>query len=123
MAILFAVLIGLIHVYVFYLEAVSWGSAATNRLFRVSEADARTLKKMAFNQGFYNLFLSLAIFSGLGLRFFQREAEGNTLIGYAALSVLGAGFALLASDPSLKRPALIQILPVLGYLGFRFLGY
>ena len=123
MALLFAALIAVIHVYVFFLESVSWGSLGTNRLFRVGEADAKTLRKMAFNQGFYNLFLALAILAGLALRLWKHDVEGNTLMDYAALSVFGAGFVLFASDTSLKRTALIQALPALGYLGFRFLGY
>jgi hypothetical protein len=42
---------------------------------------------------------------------------------FGVLSVFGAGVVLFASDVSLKRPALIQALPALGYLGFRALGY
>jgi putative membrane protein len=123
MALLFASLIALIHVYVFFLESFAWGRPRTNKLFRVSEADAHTMKKLAFNQGFYNLFLAIAVVSGLALRLWQHEVQGNTLLDYAALSVFAAGFVLFASDTSLKRPALIQALPALGYLGFRILGY
>ena len=123
MSIFFAALVAVIHVYVFFLESVAWGRPRTNRLFRVREDDARTLAKFAFNQGFYNLFLSLAIFAGLALRFGGHPIEGDTLIGYGAVSVLAAGLVLFASDPSLKRPALIQALPAIGYLGFRIFGY
>ncbi|MGZ3649711.1 MAG: DUF1304 domain-containing protein [Bdellovibrionota bacterium] len=123
MALFFAALIALVHVYIFFLEAIAWGRPRTNKLFRVSEADAGTMRKFAFNQGFYNLFLALAVVAGLALRVWQHDVQGNTLLDYAALSVFAAGFVLFASDTSLKRPALIQALPALGYLGFRILGY
>ncbi len=123
MATFFAALIALIHLYIFYLEAIAWGKPATNRLFLVSEADARATKAMAFNQGFYNLFLAIAILLGFVLKLAHREAEGDVLIGYAAASVLGAGFVLYISAPGLKRAALIQALPALGCIGFRLLGY
>jgi putative membrane protein len=123
MSILFAALIALLHIYFFYLESIAWGKPATNKLFRVSDGDAKVLQGMAFNQGFYNLFLAIAIQIGLGLRFSQRALEGNLLIGYGAASVLGAGFVLFLSGPAYRRSALIQALPALGYLGFFLLGY
>jgi putative membrane protein len=123
MSILFAALVAVIHAYVFFLESLAWGRPRTNKLFRVSESDAEKLRKFAFNQGFYNLFLAIEIFGGLGLRFAGHGLEGNALVDFGALSVFGAGVVLFASDTSLKRPALIQALPALGYLGFRLLGY
>lgn len=117
-----ATLIALIHVYVFTLESLTWGRPRTNRLFRVSEADARTMKKLAFNQGFYNLFLALALLAGIALRLTGHSVEGATLADYAALSVFGAGAVLLGSDFSLKRPALIQMVPALAYFAARIAG-
>ncbi len=123
MALFFAVLVAVIHVYVFFLDSVAWARPRTNALFRVSDTDARTLRKFAFNQGFYNLFLAVEIVAGIVLRYAGRAPEGNALLDFGALSVFGAGVVLFASDTSLKRPALIQMLPALGYLGFRLLGY
>jgi putative membrane protein len=123
MAILFAAVIALIHVYAFYLESVAWGRPTTNKLFHVSAADAAQMKKMAFNQGFYNLFLAAAILLGFALKLSHREIEGNTLIDYAAVSVFGAGFVLYITGPEGRRGAMIQALPAMGYLGFRMLGY
>jgi putative membrane protein len=118
----FAALIALIHVYVFQLESLAWGKPRTNKLFGVSEVDARTMKKLAFNQGFYNLFLAIALFAGIALKATGHMAEGTTLQDYASLSVFGAGAVLLVSDLSLKRPALIQMIPAAGYFAARVSG-
>jgi len=122
-AMAFAFVVALVHFYVFFLESVAWGRPATNRLFGVREPEAEANRVFAFNQGFYNLFLALAIVAGLLLRLFHREVEGTTLLTYACLSVFGAGFVLFLSSPGRARPAAIQALPAIGYLGFSFLGY
>src|SRR5690606_41805908 len=57
---LFAGIAALIHVYIWLLESVLWTSESTRRTFGVkSAADAETLRPMAYNHGFYNLFLAL----------------------------------------------------------------
>lgn len=50
----------LLHVDIWVLESFRWTEPTTRRTFGVSEADARVLESMAFNQGFYNLFLTRA---------------------------------------------------------------
>lgn len=122
-AIVFAFVVASIHIYTFYLESLSWGRPSTNRIFGVSEAEARASQLMAFNQGFYNLFLALGILAGIVFRIIDREIYGFALMDFACMSVLGAGLVLFFSRPKLIRPAMIQALPALGYLGFRFLGY
>jgi len=122
-AVIFALVVALIHVYIFYLESLAWGKPRTNKLFGVTSAEAKTCQLMAFNQGFYNLFLALGILVGLSFRLLDREVYGAALMDFACLSVLGAGLVLFFSRPKLIRPAMIQALPAIGYLGFRFLGY
>ncbi len=123
MAILFAAVVALIHVYIFYLQSIAWGRAGTNRIFRVTEQDAASLKVMAFNQGFYNLFLAVAILVGFALTLSRRDIEGHVLMDYAAVSVLMAGLVLFFSHPRARNAALIQALPAIGYLGFHLLSY
>lgn len=112
-------LIALIHVYVFVMESLLWGRERTNRVFGMSAADARTTRGLAFNQGFYNLFLSIAIAAGFVLMRADRVLEGRILVDYAVLSVFGAGAVLLASERRLWRPALIQALPAALYFVLR----
>ena len=116
MSFFFAILMALLHIYIFFLESVFWGKAFVNRLFRVGASDAVLLKKMAFNQGFYNLFLSIELLTGLAFFHLGKKETGTALLVYGALSVLGAGAVLLVSDKKLIRPALIQVLPALLFL-------
>lgn len=71
-------------------------------------------KPLAFNQGFYNLFLALAIFLGLHLHSAEMtRTAGSTLIIYALASIFAAGLVLLISKPKLWRGALLQMIPAL----------
>ncbi len=62
------VLIGIaaaIHLYVFVLESLRWMRPATRATFGItSERDAETTRLLAFNQGFYNLFLAIIAVGG-----------------------------------------------------------
>ena len=108
----FALLPALIHVYIFVLESLMWGKARTNKVFGVKESEAQIIKPFAFNQGFYNLFLALAVLFGLHLRTAEMTASaGSVLIIYGLASMIAAGLVLVLSTPRLWRAALIQILP------------
>jgi putative membrane protein len=103
----------LVHVYVFVLESLLWTTPRARAIFGLDEQTARTTAPMAFNQGFYNLFLALEIFAGIVVHATGRHTVGAVLVLVGALSMVGAGIVLLASDRSKVRPALIQILPAL----------
>lgn len=122
-AISFAFAVASIHFYIFYLESLRWGHARTNKLFGITETEAKASQLMAFNQGFYNLILALGVIAGVALKVAGGEDYGNAIADFACLAVLSAGLVLFFSRPSLIRPAMIQVLPAIGYLGFRFLGY
>lgn len=107
----FAAISGLIHVYIFLLESWFWGQPKTNRLFGVSAEVAETTRLFAFNQGFYNLFLAIAVLAGVSLAFGPHRLISDTLIVYACLSILGAGIVLYAGNRRLWRAALIQGVP------------
>jgi putative membrane protein len=106
----FAAIAALIHVYIFVLESVNWTKESTRRVFGVRSAeDAELMKPLAYNQGFYNLFLALGIIAGLVMVF----AIGSPQAGYAVtifalLSMLLAAVVLITSNPKLARSALIQ---------------
>ena len=102
----------LIHVYIFVLESLLWGRARTNRVFAISEENARAAKQLAFNQGVYNLMLAVAIVVGLVLSLTaDAAAAGRVLAAYGLGSILVAGVVLMASAPKLWKSALIQIVP------------
>lgn len=54
---IFASLAALLHVYIFVMESLTWTSPRTRATFGLSAQEAEATKELAFNQGFYNLFL------------------------------------------------------------------
>ena len=113
----FIVVAALIHVYIFVLESLRWRHPATWKIFGIpGQEQADILAPMAYNQGFYNLFL--AIGAGIGLILLPSiEPAGLALIFLAAGSMLAAALVLIISDRSKARPAVIQgAAPLLGLL-------
>lgn len=107
-----ALLPALIHAYIFVLESLMWGKPRTNKVFGVKDAETQIIKPFAFNQGFYNLFLAIAVLLGLHFRTGEATASmGSTLILYGCASMIAAGVVLVLSTPRLWRAALIQIVP------------
>jgi putative membrane protein len=97
----------LLHVYIWVLESFRWTEPATRRTFGVSEADARVMESMAFNQGFYNLFLAITTIVGLAL-IGSHEAVGTALALAGTGSMLAAALVLVAHDRRMVRAALVQ---------------
>ena len=60
----FSLLAALLHVYIWVLESFRWTEPSTRKTFGVSEADAEMRKPLAYNQGFYNLFLAIITLVG-----------------------------------------------------------
>ncbi|MGH3724636.1 MAG: DUF1304 domain-containing protein [Mycobacterium sp.] len=104
----------LIHVYIFYLESIVWTGEKTRKIFGVRTAEeAEITKPLAFNQGFYNLFLAIAI--AVGTVFWARgcTSVGATLVFTGAGSMVAAGLVLLISSPDKASAALKQLVPPL----------
>lgn len=58
----------LLHVFFFYLESIAWTKPSTWKTFGMkSQEEAETTKGLALNQGYYNLFLAIGVFVGIGL--------------------------------------------------------
>ena len=106
-----------LHVFIFYLESIAWTSPRARATFGTTEAEAETTKSLAFNQGFYNLFLALAVVIGL-IVFGAGAAEvGLTLVFVGAGSMVAAALVLALSSRELLVSALKQgTLPLLGVL-------
>ena len=64
-AMIFAGLAALLHVYIFVMESLTWTSARTRATFGTTQEEAETTKLLAFNQGFYNLFLAIVTAVGV----------------------------------------------------------
>lgn len=113
----FVFVAAVIHLFIFALESVLWSRPSTWKLFGVrDERDAEVLRPMAYNQGFYNVFLALGAGLGLVLLGTGFSREGGIAIAMFALgSMVLAAVVLVTSNPKLMRAALIQgAAPLLG---------
>jgi putative membrane protein len=110
---IFFAIAGLIHLYIFVMESFLWGRPRINKAFGMSAEVMTKNRLFAFNQGFYNLFLALGAFAGIGLGMAGYASVGLTLEVYAGLSMVGASLVLLYSQPKLAVPAFIQGCPPL----------
>ena len=116
---IFAALAALLHIYIFTLESVTWSQPTTWRIFGIrTQRDADTIKPMAFNQGFYNLFLALE--TGLGVILLAVSLPvAVTLLVVGASSMVLAALVLLLSSKTTRPSALIQGVPP--FVGLLFL--
>ncbi|MFZ1176926.1 MAG: DUF1304 domain-containing protein [Mycobacterium sp.] len=104
----FAALAALLHLYIFTMESLTWTSPRTRAAFGTTAEEAETTRLLAFNQGFYNLFL--AIITGIGI---VGIAMGHNAVGAALIfagvgSMAAAAVVLLMSAPDKVRAALTQ---------------
>jgi len=106
-------LAALFHVYVFYLESLAWSSERTRAAFGTSVEVASVTKPLAFNQGFYNLFLAIIVVTGIIAIAANTPVVGATLVFAGAGSMIGAGLVLLLSNRALARAAFAQLVPPL----------
>jgi putative membrane protein len=98
----------LLHVYIFWLESVAWTTPRARATFGTTQDEARATRAMAYNQGFYNLFLAIAVVVGIVL-----VAAGSTGAGVTAAligtgSMLAAALVLLLSDRTKASAAIKQ---------------
>ncbi|GAA1395727.1 DUF1304 domain-containing protein [Luteococcus peritonei] len=113
-------LAAVLHVYICWIETVAWDSDRTRATFGIANReDSLTTRPLAFNQGFYNLFLAIGVVVGLLLQTSSHESFGRGLVWMGAGSMVAAALVLLLSDRSKLRPALMQMtLPLLGLLAW-----
>ncbi|MEX8059200.1 DUF1304 domain-containing protein [Microbacterium sp. 16-032] len=120
LALVFAGLAALLHVYIFVLESVRWTQPKTWKVFGIADQQAADVTKpMAYNQGFYNLFL--AVGTAIGIVFWVvngiGDVAGRTLLIFSLGSMLAAALVLVTSGKKYLRPASIQgTLPLIGLI-------
>jgi len=103
-----AALAALLHVYIFVMESLTWTSPRTRAVFGTTEEEAQTTKLLAFNQGFYNLFLAIVTVIGVAAVFSGATAVGVALVFAGVGSMLAAAVVLLAAAPGKARAAVTQ---------------
>ncbi|MFC8734191.1 DUF1304 domain-containing protein [Luteimicrobium sp. NPDC057192] len=116
----FVALAALLHLYIWWMESVAWRRPVFWRRFGLaSQADADTTAPLAYNQGFYNLFLALGAALGVVLYWSASQAAGFALALFCAGSMVAAAGVLLSTGRERLRAAATQgTLPLLGALFF-----
>ncbi|MFV0320579.1 MAG: DUF1304 domain-containing protein [Microbacterium sp.] len=118
-----AALAALLHVYIFVMESVQWTQPRIYRRFGVAtQEQAEITRPLAYNQGFYNLFLALGTVIGLVLLWGGPDgqavdAAGRALTLFALGCMVAAALVLLTTGAKYLRAALIQgTLPLIGFV-------
>lgn len=108
---IFAGLAAAVHVYIFVLESILWTAPKTRATFGVkSEEEAITTQPLAFNQGFYNLFLAIVSAVGTVIAATGSASVGIALVLAGTGSMVAAGLVLILSSPDKARAAVVQML-------------
>jgi len=97
-----------LHVYIFWLESVAWTTPRARATFGTTEREAAATRELAFNQGFYNLFLALVTAVGIVLVAVGSTAAGAALVLAGTGSMLAAALVLFVSSPGKRRAAVTQ---------------
>lgn len=117
MAIVGSVLIALaaiVHFGIFAVESMLWSSPAVWRRFGIADQrDADVVRPMAYNQGFYNLFLAGGAAVGLVLYWTTLRHVGFGLIFFTGACMVLAAMVLLTTGRRYWPAALLQGLPPL----------
>lgn len=117
-----AAIAALVHVFIFYLESIAWTSKRARATFGTGTVEqASTQQELAFNQGFYNLFLAIAVFVGIAFVIGGSTAIGATLVITGTASMAAAALVLAVSSPDKIAAALKQgVVPALAILVLAF---
>lgn len=104
-----AALSAAIHVLIFYWESVAWTRPAVWKRFGLpSQEDAETTKTLAYNQGFYNLFLAIGTLLGVILYAAGLVGPGLAIGLFSVGSMVAAALVLVTSGRGKVRSALVQ---------------
>ena len=127
LATVFGSLAALLHVYIFVMESVQWSQPRIWKRFGVpDQRTADATKPMAYNQGFYNLFLAVGAVIGIVLIWAggadsTGAVAGRALVLFTLGSMVAAALVLLTTGRKYLRPALVQgTLPLIGFVLFLF---
>lgn len=102
-----AFLAATLHVVIFYIESFAWTTRALS-VFGMDRESAEATKEMAFNQGFYNLFLAIEAFAGMTVYFLASRPVGLTLVLFGVGSMLAAALLLFVTSPNKRSSAIKQ---------------
>ncbi|MFE5338061.1 DUF1304 domain-containing protein [Isoptericola sp. NPDC056573] len=106
-----------LHVYIFWLESLAWTTPRARATFGTTEQEAAATRELAFNQGFYNLFLAVVTTVGIVLVAAGSTGAGAALVLAGTGSMLAAALVLFLSSPGKRAAAVKQgAVPLLAVL-------
>ncbi|MFF2454738.1 DUF1304 domain-containing protein [Isoptericola sp. NPDC058082] len=106
-----------LHVYIFWLESLAWTTPRARATFGTTEQGAAATRELAFNQGFYNLFLAVVTTVGIVLVAAGSTGAGAALVLAGTGSMLAAALVLFLSSPGKRAAAVKQgTVPLLAVL-------
>ena len=109
-----ALLAAAFHVLFFVLESVTFRQPSVAARFGLTTPEQiAAVRPMAFNQGFYNLFLAIGVVGGLALLASGSGDAGRAIVLFACTCMVGAGLVLLSTNRRFVRSAAIQAVPPL----------
>ena len=97
-----------LHVFIFWLESLAWTTPRARATFGTTEEEAVATRELAFNQGFYNLFLAVVTAVGIALVAAGTTGAGAALVLAGTGSMLAAALVLFLSSPGKRGAALKQ---------------
>ncbi len=106
-ALVLAGIAALLHVFIFYLESLAWTSERARQTFGTTPDEAAATRELAFNQGFYNLFLAVVTAVGIALVAAGQAAAGAALLFAGVGSMTAAALVQFATSAG-KRAAAIR---------------
>ena len=117
-ALVLAAMAASMHILIFVLESVLWVRPTIwERFGVVSQEQAEMTRSLAFNQGFYNLFLAIGTGVGIICKLAGQTTVGWTLIVFCCASMVTAAAVLLSTGLSYLRAAATQAtLPLLALI-------
>ena len=122
LSVLAAAIAAMVHVWFFALESLLFERPTVFRRFGLRSAeDAAIVRPMAFNQGFYNLFLAAGIGGGLLLIATAQGPAGRAIVLFACACMVGAGIVLLATNRRFLTAAALQAGPPLVAIAASFI--
>jgi putative membrane protein len=109
-----AALAAVLHVYIFFMESLAWTRPGTRAVFGTTAEEAVATKELAFNQGFYNLFLAVVTGVGIALTAGGADDVGPALVLAGTGSMAAAAAVLVLGNRGRASAALKQgLLPLL----------
>ena len=103
-----------IHVWFFVVESLLFGRPGVAARFGLrTEEQIAAVRPMAFNQGFYNLFLAIGIAAGVAQIAAGADVAGRAVVLFCCLCMLWAGIILLVTSRRFLQAALVQLVPPL----------